>query len=132
MPRKIITYHPRLTEYARDFRNNPTPSEALLWQRLKGKQLCGFDFHRQKPLGYYIVDFFCNELMLAIEIDGSVHNDDYNKIKDAQRQDQLEDLGIRFLRFSAKDIMNDVECVLKVIEEWIERNKNNSNLLTHP
>ena len=124
MRRKIIPYNPRLTEYARDFRNNPTPSEAFLWQRLKGKRVCGFDFHRQKPLGYYIVDFFCNELMLAIEIDGSVHNDDYNKIKDAQRQDRLEDLGVHFLRFSASDVMNNVDEVLEVITGWIERNKN--------
>ncbi len=52
---------------ARNLRNNSTMSEIILWSKLKGKQMMGFDFHRQKPLDNFIVDFFCNELMLAIE-----------------------------------------------------------------
>lgn len=66
--RKIIPYNPALKEKARELRNNSTKTEILLWLNLKGKQMRGYDFHRQKPIDNYIVDFFCNELMLAIEI----------------------------------------------------------------
>jgi very-short-patch-repair endonuclease len=66
--RKIIPYNPKLKEYARQLRNNSTRSEIILWKYLKGKQMLGYDFHRQKPIDNYIVDFFCSELMLAIEL----------------------------------------------------------------
>ena len=84
MRRKIIPYNPALKEKARELRNNSTTSEIKLWKFLKGKQMCGYDFHRQKPLDNYIVDFFCDELMLAVEIDGLSHlgNEKY----DNQRQ----------------------------------------------
>jgi very-short-patch-repair endonuclease len=68
MPRrKIIPYNPALKELARKLRNNATKAERVLWHSLSGKQCFGYDFHRQKPIGNYIVDFFCQELMLAIE-----------------------------------------------------------------
>ena len=68
MRRKIIPYNPALKEKTRELRNNSTKTEIMLWMYLKGKQMKGYDFHRQKPLDEYIVDFFCNELLLAIEI----------------------------------------------------------------
>lgn len=74
--RKIIPYKPYLKQLARNLRNNSTVSEIILWKYLQGKQMKGYDFHRQKPLGNYIVDFYCNELMLAIEIDGDSHDND--------------------------------------------------------
>lgn len=81
--RKIIPYNPILKKRAQDLRNNSTPSEIRLWIHLKGKQLCGYDFHRQKPLDNFIVDFYCNELMLAIELDGYSHTLDetFEKVK---------------------------------------------------
>ena len=79
----------------------------------------GYDFHRQKPIGNYIVDFFCNELMLAIEIDGMSHDE---KIKeDAKRQKQIENFGISFLRFNDLDVKKNMEGVVMAIEEWIDR-----------
>ncbi|MBA4319424.1 MAG: DNA methylase [Flavobacterium sp.] len=120
--REIIPYNPTLKEKARQLRNNSTKSEILLWQFLKGKQMLGYDFHRQKPLDKYIVDFFCNELMLAIEIDGESH---FGKEKyDKNRQKQLEDLGVRFLRFEDTEIFCNLEKVLKTIEKWIHENSN--------
>ncbi len=78
----------------------------------------GYDFHRQKPLGNYIVDFFSIDLMLAIEIDGISHEE---KIcKDAERQKQLEGFGINFLRFNDIDVKRNVEGVLWEIEKWID------------
>ncbi len=78
----------------------------------------GYDFHRQKPIQRYIVDFFCHELMLAIEIDGVTHNEkiDY----DIQRQKQIELLGIQFLRFTDEDIKGNLAGVLEKIEIWID------------
>ena len=60
--RKIIWYNPKLKEYARELRNNSTKSEIILWLKLKGRQFYGYDFHRQKPIDVYIVDFFSNKL----------------------------------------------------------------------
>ena len=68
-----ICYNPKLKNLARTLRNNSTLSEVLLWNHLKGKQMKGYDFHRQKPLDNYIVDFFCPKLRLIIEIDGESH-----------------------------------------------------------
>jgi len=74
MKKRIIPYNSKIKELARRLRTNGTLSEVLLWKPLKGKQLLSYDFDRQKARGDYIVDFFCNELMLAIEIDGATHN----------------------------------------------------------
>ena len=70
---KYIYYNPKLKLLARQLRNNSTKSEITLWQYLKGKNMCGCDFIRQKPIDNYIVDFFCYELRLAIELDGFSH-----------------------------------------------------------
>jgi len=118
--KQIISYNPNLKELARQLRKNSTLSEVLLWQYLKGKQMLGYDFDRQKPLDNYIVDFFCNELMLAIEIDGDTHN--YKIERDIKRQKRLEASGIRFLRFTDKDVKENIEGVVMMIGEWIRRN----------
>ena len=119
MRRKIIPYNPKLKQIARNLRNNSTLSEVLLWQQLKGRQMRRFDFHRQKPIDNYIVDFFCPELMLAIEIDGDSH--DIKLEEDARRQRILESLGVRFLRFQDRDVKQNMAGVLKVIEDWIDK-----------
>ena len=116
--RKIIPYNPKLKQLARNLRNNSTLSEVLLWQHLKGKKMKGYDFHRQKPVGNYIVDFFCNELMLAIEIDGMSHDEKIDE--DIERQKQIESFGISFLRFNDLDVKKNMEGVVVAIEEWID------------
>jgi len=121
MRRKIIPYNPSLKEKARELRNNSTKTEIKLWKFLKGRQMCGYDFHRQKPIGKYIVDFFCNELMLAIEIDGISHEG--REKYDKQRQDELENIGIKFLRFDDDEVFYNIEKVLNTIENWIKTNK---------
>jgi len=87
--------------------------------------MLGYDFHRQKPIYNYIVDFFCNELMLAIEIDGITH--DYKLAEDAIRQKELESHGIHFLRFMDNDIKTNMEGVLLSIKKWIQKHKNNDS-----
>jgi very-short-patch-repair endonuclease len=71
--RKIIPYNPELKYLARELRKNMTLSEVLLWNELKHKQILGCDFDRQRPIGNFIVDFYCKELSLVIEIDGDTH-----------------------------------------------------------
>ena len=115
---KFLRYNPRLKHRARELRNNSTLSEVLLWRELKGKQMRGYDFHRQKPIDSYIVDFFCPKLMLAIEIDGTTHA--FREEEDAKRQRRLESLGVQFLRFDDLDVKFHMEEALKTIREWIE------------
>jgi very-short-patch-repair endonuclease len=118
MKRKIILpYNPMLKERAGELRRNSTLSEVLLWRYLKGRQMSGHDFDRQKPIGNFIVDFFCNELMLAIEIDGESHNSKGDQ--DIERQKRLEGLGVRFLRFSDMEVKQNIEGVVSFIENSI-------------
>ena len=118
--RKIIPYNPHLKDLVRKLRNNSTKSEIKLWAFLKGKQMKGYDFHRQKPIGNYILDFFCNELMLAIELDGFSHRIDEVMEKDIIKEKAMHDLGITVLRFDDREVMDDIENVLRVIEKKIE------------
>lgn len=121
MKRIIIPYNPNLKISARKLRANMTYGEIRLWNQLKHKQILGYDFHRQKPLGRFIVDFFCNELMLAIEIDGSSHQGT-RLDKDVDRQTELEQLGIFFLRFTEAEVLNNIDGVVLEIESWIKLN----------
>jgi very-short-patch-repair endonuclease len=84
--RKIIPYNPKLKPLAKQLRHNMTVAEVLLWNRLKGKQMRGYDFDRQRPIDEYIVDFYCKDLMLAIEIDGASHDHASSYTHDIIRQ----------------------------------------------
>jgi len=81
--------------------------------------MLGYDFHRQKPIDNYIVDLFCNELMLAIEIDGCRHDFEEVYVRDIARQQKLESLAIYFLRFDDREVKKDIYSVLQSIENWI-------------
>jgi very-short-patch-repair endonuclease len=118
MKRTILPYNPKLKQLARKLRNNSTKSEVILWNYLKGKQIKGYDFHRQKPIANYIVDFYCSELKLAIEVDGESHYG--NELKDDIRQKEIEKYGIIFLRFDESEIYFNLDGVMKVIENWVE------------
>ncbi len=96
-----------------------TLSEVLLWNELKQKKMQGYDFDRQRPIDNYIVDFYCKDLMLAIEIDGSSHDGEEAQIYDQKRQKRLEHLGVRFLRFDDLAVKKDMNNVLRAIEGWI-------------
>jgi very-short-patch-repair endonuclease len=117
MARAIIAYNPRLKARARELRQNMTYAEVLLWNRLKRRQMLGFDFDRQRPIGEYVVDFYCKALRLAIEVDGRTH--DYKEREDAGRQQGLERLGVRFLRFWNSEVKNDMRSVLERIAAGI-------------
>lgn len=122
-----IHYNPKLKELARQIRNNSTKSEIKLWAYLRRDQMYGYDFHRQKPIDEYIVDFFCNKLQLAIECDGYSHEILDVFEKDVKKTKRLNELGIYVLRFSDYQIMNDIENVLRAIEDYILKFEENNN-----
>ena len=117
--RKIIPYNPKLKQLARNLRNNSIQSEIKLWLQLKGKQFHGYDFHRQKPLLNYIADFYCHELDLVIELDGYSHRIEEVMIKDEIKEDDLKKYGITVLRFQDDEVMNDMNNVLRTIEQYV-------------
>jgi len=103
MRNKIIPYNPNLKELARELRKNSTPAEIVFWKMVKGKAL-GVEFHRQVPMLNYIVDFYCHEIGLAVELDGSIHDNAF--FEDAKRQGELEQQGVTFLRFSNEEVIH--------------------------
>jgi len=121
MQRRIIPYNRSLTEVARKLRSDPTPSEARLWRYLKGGQIFGYDFHRQKPLGNYIVDFICTDLNLVVEIDGSSHNQKIDA--DRHRDLWLESAGLTVLRFQDRDVTTNIQGVVDAIVAWVMENR---------
>ena len=126
--RKIIPYNPKLNVLARKLRNESTETEIFLWLKLKGKQMYDYDFHRQKPIDNYILDFFCYELLLGIEVDGYSHEivEVYNK--DIIKEKRMNELGITILRFSDFEVLRDMENVIRAIEFYIlEFEKNNKD-----
>ena len=107
-----------MKELARKLRKKSTLAEILLWQKLRNKQMHGYDFHRQKPIDNYIVDFFCHKLRLIIEIDGQSH--DSKTDEDRDRQKRLEAIGLYVLRFLDSDVKQNLEGVIAAIEKWIK------------
>ncbi len=122
MKNKILPYNPRLKLLARKLRKQGILSEVLMWKQIKNKSL-GVEFHRQVPIDEYIVDFFCHELMLAIEVDGSSHLSDEAVARDIKRQNKLERLGVNFIRFADADVKQRINIVIWALESKIEELK---------
>jgi very-short-patch-repair endonuclease len=99
-------------------RNHSTRGEILLWQQLRAAQT-GYTFNRQKPLDRYIVDFYCKPLQLVIEVDGGYHFEAAQRIKDARRQQVLENLELHFLRFEDEAVRKDMPLILQKIAGYI-------------
>jgi very-short-patch-repair endonuclease len=119
MKRQIIPYKPKLKELARTLRKSMTYSEVKLWNRIKAFQMMGYDFDRQRPMLNYVVDFYCKDVLLVIEVDGITHHDEQVFEKDEIREEELAEYGITVLRFNALDVVNRTASVLKVIENWL-------------
>jgi very-short-patch-repair endonuclease len=127
MPRKIIPYNTNLKQLARQLRNNSTPGEIKLWQELRNKQFHSYDFHRQKPLLNYIVDFYCAELELIIELDGRYH--EAISEDDLERDNDLARFGLKILRFSEIEVMKDMFNVLRTLEAYLKEYKSNNTVV---
>jgi len=118
-----------LVEFARKLRKNQTPAEEIFWQVVRNRQFLNLKFRRQHQIESYIADFYCNELSLIIELDGEIHLNKEQAIKDNDRDEYLTSLGFITYRFTNDEIFNDIEKVLIKIE--VLRNEilpgNNSN-----
>ncbi|MGZ4117387.1 MAG: endonuclease domain-containing protein [Bacteroidia bacterium] len=121
MDKAFIEYNLDLKTNSRLLRNNSTLSEVLLWKKIRAGNMMGFKFNRQKLLGNYIVDFYCKALNLVIEIDGSSHDNKYEK--DLIRQIELEKLGVTLIRFTDLQVKKDMNNVIRGIEMWIDEKK---------
>ncbi|WP_276135205.1 endonuclease domain-containing protein [Polluticoccus soli] len=120
MANRIIPYNPRLKQLARLLRKNATVSEVILWKHVRGKAF-GVEFHRQVPMLEFIVDFYCHELQLAIEVDGITHDFNGAVELDAMRQKSIEEHGVSFLRFSSKEVSENIGSVIRSIESTVEQ-----------
>jgi very-short-patch-repair endonuclease len=121
---KIIPYNPILKQRANELRKNSTLTKILTWDELKKKKLRGYDFDRQKPIDNYIVDFYCKELKLAIEIYGESH---YGKEeKDAYRDRKLNSLDVTVFRFDDMEVRYNLDKVIIKLEQWIDEKNNKS------
>ena len=112
-----IYYNPKLKKLAIYLRNNSTLSEVLFWNEIKGKQILGYQFLRQKPIGNYIVDFYCPNHKLVIELDGAQHFTLQGKQMDKERDQNLSEWGFRILRFKNSEVTSNIESVLDRIRE---------------
>jgi len=108
---------PELLEFARQMRREQTDAERLLWSLLRDRRFMGYKFRRQQPIEPYVLDFYCHEAQLAIELDGGQHNEPAARVRDEERTRSLEARGIRVLRFWNNEVFNNLEGVLQTIYE---------------
>ena len=101
--------------FAKKMRKHPTEAEKVLWEALKNRQVGGFKFRRQHPLASYILDFYCHEKKLGIELDGGYHNDTFQKEYDQVRTEILNVYGINVIRFPNQSVIQNLNQVLENI-----------------
>ena len=111
----MLPYNRRLKTKARSLRTHPTDAELHLWYRLRRKQILGVQFYRQKPIGNYIADFYAPAAKLVIELDGAQHLQFEQATYDAQRTRDLEQHGLKVLRFEDRQVLLQTESVLEMI-----------------
>jgi len=111
----MLKYNPNLKANTRQLRQSLTDSELCLWRQLRGKQLAGVQFYRQKPLGDYVVDFYAPKAKLVIEIDGSQHLETSHAEKDKERDKHLHRLGLMVLRINSRQVLKETEAVMEFI-----------------
>lgn len=117
-PKQDAQLKDRLRTVARQMRTEPTPAEDLLWQRLRGRQLCGYKSRRQHTLDRFIVDFCCPSVGLIVEVDGDVHR--LQVEADQEREADLTNLGFRVIRFTNEQVSEQIDWVLQRILDALE------------
>jgi very-short-patch-repair endonuclease len=116
----ILHYNKTSEKSKRQFlRTHMTRHEEILWSRLRRRQVLGYKFRRQYSVGAFVLDFYCPELKLAIEVDGPSHETAAAKENDAERQAYVQQFGIRFLRFTNEQVESEPGAVLSAIEKAI-------------
>ena len=127
----MLQYNPNLKYISRRLRKGMTESEQVLWLQLRRRQLLGVQFYRQKPVGNYVVDFYAPKAKLVIEVDGSQHLDAGHAQKDARRDEYLASQGLKVLRFTNLQVLQERDAVLEFIFETLEE-RLNKNLSRPP
>jgi len=115
----MLSYDKKLKTFSRQLRKDMTEAEKHLWSRLRRKQLKGCQFYRQKIIGQYIVDFYCPMAELVIELDGGQHYEENGREKDRLRDDVLTKMGIKVLRFSDREVFENIEAVMERIWSYL-------------
>jgi very-short-patch-repair endonuclease len=128
MPRKNlpphIDYNKFLTEKAKELRNQPTPPEKQFWNALRKMPFYKtHPFNRQKPLGKYIVDFYCHEYRLVVEIDGDTHGQKDTQITEQKRTAFLESQGLRVIRFTNREVVRNIDGIMESLEKLLNEIK---------
>ena len=116
----MLRYKSNLKPASRQLRSEMTECERLLWSRLRGKQLNGVQFYRQKPIGSYIVDFYAPAARLVVEVDGPQHQDQIHTQNDAHRDKSLKSQGLRVIRFTNLQVLQDLDAVAWVVGEALK------------
>ncbi len=120
----MLKYNPANKQFSQKLRANQTDAEKILWNKIRKRQIKGYLFTRQKPIGKYLVDFYCHKLKLVIEVDGDLHyltEDDL--VKDMQRDQYLENLGIIVYRVNNIDVYKNLEEVIQGIWDSVVKLK---------
>ena len=112
---------PEIFSNAEALRNQMTEAEQVLWEALREKQLEGLKFRRQHPVNEYVLDFYCHQARLAIELDGKYHEENGQRFYDADRTNNLEELGMRVIRFQNEAVLENLDEVLEEIREEVKR-----------
>jgi very-short-patch-repair endonuclease len=110
--------HDQLLQAARNMRYEPTPAEKALWDRLRDRQVSGCKFRRQQAIDRFVVDFYCAERKLILEVDGPIHQT--QQAQDVERQGYLETLGLRVIRFTNDEILNDMNGVIERLSKALK------------
>lgn len=105
---------------AKKLRENKTAAEAKLWEELKGKKFFGHKFRQQHPMNIYILDFYCHQLKLGIEVDGGYHLEPEQKARDEERTGIIESFQVKIIRFNNEEVLTDISGVLKRLKEFID------------
>jgi len=108
-------------EKRRHLRRKQTLAEEIVWQNVRNRKMLGYKFRRQYSVDYFVIDFYCPELKLALEIDGSVHNSEEAKKYDREREKYIEQFGIKFLRITNAEVLGNSNRAFAKIEERIKK-----------
>jgi very-short-patch-repair endonuclease len=109
--------HSYIHKRAKAMRGSLTRSEVLLWARLRGREPGKPSFRRQHPIGPFIADFFCTAARLVVEVDGGIHTEEANVVRDHLRDERLRELGYRVFRISAREVLDDPDAAAAKVRD---------------
>ena len=124
--------NPFAFQKAVELRKRMTEAETILWEAIRNKRLQGLKFRRQHPIERFIVDFYCHQHKLVIELDGNIHELSEVKENDLKREDELKDLNLNIIRFKNEDVLHNLPKVLEEILQSINALGKNPSHQNHP